>query len=190
MTNTFPTSRSEYKELSLELIRFLKTNIEDTTGQLEWSDRNFNLLRKFSIDKGALDYPTAKGIPSKDSRKQLLWDFVAYTPDKGILIAAESEHGEHFEGLKADFRKLFYVRSPVKLFMCRMKTFDGHIEIREKLFALMQSECSNYSPGEIFIVYFVWWAGETKENRDKAYWLQVDGGIDHVTLHGEQFVEA
>ena len=46
---------------------------------------------------------------------QFLWDFIAYQPGQGILLAAESEHDNKKREMAQDFEKLLYVRSPVKL---------------------------------------------------------------------------
>ncbi|HZL26415.1 MAG TPA: hypothetical protein VFC39_07790 [Acidobacteriaceae bacterium] len=183
----FPTTRQESKNLALELIAFLKTEIEDTRHQLEWSERNFSLLREFSNLKGAESFPTAKGTTPQDKRAQFLWDFIAYVRDKGILIAAESEHGLNIDGLKHDFEKLLYVRSPIKLLMCRMQRADDDARVKDELSKYMKSACSTFSPGEVFILYFVWWAGDKDENRDVAYYLQIEGESSHVALTVERF---
>lgn len=186
----FPSTREEYRALALELIQFLKSRIKDTHARQEWSEQNLDLLRAFSEAKGTVSYPTGKDAPPQEKRTQFLWDFIAYAGGKGVLVAAESEYNRNIGGLEHDFEKLLYVRSPVKLFLCRVHE-PGEAETKcGELFDYMQDTCSTFSPGEVFVLYFVWWAGEAMANRDVAYWLQVDGDPPHVGLRKERFVAA
>ncbi len=186
--DSFPTSPETSRALAFELIDFLKEKIENTTQRREWSNRNFDLLRQFSDKKSAVSLPSAPGTPSSDRKALFLWDFVAYIDGKGLLIVAESEHESDIRGLQHDFEKLLYVRSPVKLFMCRMETEEDHIGTLDDLFEYMRSVCSIYSAGEVFIVYFVWWSLEDRQNRDRAYWLQIDSTSADHPLSGKSFV--
>jgi hypothetical protein len=180
-----PTTSTQSKALAVELVQFLKKNIKNTKIRSEWSAQNFRLLRKFARMKGAGGYPTSDPRNSKKRKALFLWDFVAYG-GKGLLFVAESEWEKKDAGLKHDFEKLLYVRSPVKLFMCRMKTGQEPAEVKAKLLRYMRSVCSYYSAGEVFILYFVWWSITDGKNRDVAYYLQIPGESEHVEVGRNQ----
>jgi hypothetical protein len=126
---------------------------------------------------------------------EFLWDFVGYIKGRGILIAAESEWNNRESSLREDFEKLLYVRSPLKLFMCRLKSKDQRAaeseaeSLHQNLRKLMEGTCTYYSRGEIFIIYCVWWAHEGGENRDIAYVLPVSGEPDYVDIESDKQFE-
>jgi hypothetical protein len=82
----FPNSAHDIKELAYELVKFLRCKIENTKTQIEWSDQNFRLLRKFSKEHGAASFPDRE-----TGEKEFLWDFVGYIQGRGLLLAVESE---------------------------------------------------------------------------------------------------
>lgn len=106
---------------------------------------------------------------------------------EGILLAAESEHAEDTNGLKHDFEKLFYVRSPLKLFMCRTSSKSVADVIKSNLEVYMRETCSKFSPAEVFILYFVWSADEQGTNKDIAYLLQMKGDSHYCEVTTEKF---
>lgn len=171
----FPNSAFEIKQSAERLVKFLRENIQDTAGRPEWSERNFNLLRKFTADYDAANFPS-------DKEKEFLWDFVAYINGRGILLAAESEWNSEPHEIEKDFEKLLYVRSPLKLMLCRMSTEEQAEGIRTRLSYFAARTCTEFSPAEVFILYCVWWTGEGKENRDRAYILQIAGEPCHVPM--------
>jgi hypothetical protein len=178
----FPESAAEAKNLATKLAGFLHERIKNTQSRDEWSKRNFELLRDFSRGNEADCFPD----PANGER-QFLWDFIAYVPERGILIAAESEFDKKREEIEHDFEKLLYVRSPIKLMICRMETESDAEEIRSSLQELVRSTCKEYSPAEVFIVYCVWWSQPGGSNRDFAYLLQVQGEPMHREICDEKF---
>jgi hypothetical protein len=63
--------------------------IKSTQLRPEWTDQNLDLLRSFANEQGAESYPSDPKAPDMDG--QFLWDFIAYKPGQGILLAAKSE---------------------------------------------------------------------------------------------------
>jgi hypothetical protein len=178
----FPASARQYKNLAVELSNFLHERIENTSFRDKWSNRNFELLREFSETKGADCFPDPK-----TGERQFLWDFIAYVPERGILIAAESEFDKRRKEIEHDFEKLLYLRSPIKLMMCRMKSEADAEEIRLWLEDVAISTCKEYSPAEVFVVYCVWWSEPGGGNRDFAYNLQISGKPMHRAICTEKF---
>ena len=124
-------------------------------------------------------------VPPEERKSQFLWDYIAHRPE-GILIAAESEFDQNAKGLQHDFEKLLYVRSPIKLMVTRVKSAAEAEQQRLDLRSYMDRCCTAYSPGEVFILYCVWWS-EGEINRDLAYLLQVPGEPCHRTVDGKSF---
>lgn len=184
-------SAKEALELSDRLVKFLKSGIRDTHHQGEWTQRNFALLRQFAQEIDAESYPSAKDAPTEQKAKEFLWDFIAYQPKKGIALAVESEHNNHQHAILEDFEKLLYVRSPVKLMMCRVHDrVDAErqaIQIKEWTQEFMEQTCTWYSPGEVFVLYCVWWSGQARDNRDFAFRLQIKGEFDYRSITSEKF---
>jgi hypothetical protein len=181
----FPNSAHEVRQLALKLVEFLKKNIENThPPRSNWSRQNFNLLEMF-FGKGE------KGLDldclCMTTCSEFLWDFVAYIKERGNLLVAESEWLTDQAELEKDFEKLLYARSPLKLFMCRIRSEEETEAIRSSLEHIMRSCCIYYSPGEVFIIYCVWWALQDGINRDIAYILQLDGEPVYQPIGGEHF---
>jgi hypothetical protein len=176
----FPDTAAKVRRLALGLVQFLKTNIEDTHDRRDWTERNLELLRRFAADYDAASFPSEDG-------GEFLWDFIAYVKERGILLAAESEHDKNPGGIDHDFEKLLYVGSPLKLMMCRMKSEADAESIRQRLYAFMKSTCCEYSTGEAYILYCVWWAGHYEHNRDRAFILQIPGEPTHVAMGDVEF---
>jgi hypothetical protein len=157
-------------------------NRRNTKTALDWTRENINWLD---------DYFRRKGLACFHSRSQdgseFLWDFAAYAKNHGVLIVAESEHSKSNYALTYDFEKLFYARSPMKLFICRVGSEVEAEKQSEILNEFMHETCKVFSPGEIFILYFVWWAEEGGPNRDVAYFLQVDGPLNYVGIESKKF---
>jgi hypothetical protein len=181
----FPNSANEVRQLALKLIGFLKKNIRNTLGRPEWGDQNFDLLQRF-FGKGE----DGLGLDcfSGNSKNEFRWDFVAYIEGRGLLLVAESEWDNKLIELESDFDKLLYPRSPLKLFMCRIRNPEEAERIRVSLSNLVRSNCAHYSSGEIFIIYCVWWAGSNGENRDIAYILQIEGEPNYQPI-GDVYFE-
>jgi len=170
----FPNSAPDIKKLAEKLVRHLHGKLENTHDRKGWSGRNFKVLTEFFRPHGIACFPGEDG-------PQFLWDFVGYVNGRGILIAAESELSREQGEVEYDFEKLLYVRSPIKLVLCRLRATSG-AEAEEEAKSIcsslrnfMNSTCKNYSPGEVFILYCVWWAIDGGPNRDIAYTLQVHG---------------
>ncbi len=104
-----------------------------------------------------------------------------------MLIVAEPDHSKHNDALTYDFEKLFYARSPIKLFMCRVASEKEAEERSNSLFKFMDEACKAFGPGEIFIIYFVWWAESGGTDRDMAYYMQVDGELSYAGIEGKSF---
>ena len=149
---------------------------------------NFDGLRTFAEEKGATSYPSSRNAPRSDFRAQFLWDYIAHTAN-GLLIVAESEFDQHAQGLRHDFEKLLYVRSPIKVMLTRVRSEDEAAEQAASLRIYMDDCCTEYSPGEVFILYAVWWAEpDGGKNRDIAYVLQVPGTPAHCGIGDASFV--
>jgi hypothetical protein len=170
---SFPKSSVEIKELALKLVKSLRSDTENTHGQKAWSRRNFRLLEKFSAAHHATSFPSIN-LTTKTRNRQFLWDFVGYVKERGILIAAESEWNRKRTEIELDFEKLLYVRSPLKLMMCRMKTEEEAEQICKSLGHFAKATCKEFSSGEVFIIYCVWWAENEGKNRDRATESQTD----------------
>lgn len=180
-------SANDARRTADKLVEFLKSRIHDTHRQGEWTERNLQLLREFALTIDAQSYPSAKGVPPEQRAKQFLWDYIAYKPKTGIVLAVESEHGNDKHSVLEDFEKLLYVRSPVKLMMCRTRSEDEALSIRGWAQEFMEQTCTWYSPGEVFVLYCVWWSGEGRGNRDFAYLLQIKGECNYCGLTTERF---
>jgi hypothetical protein len=179
----FPNSADEIRESARTLIQFLRENIKDTHDRQGSSYRNFRLLQEFSERYGAMSYPS-------DNEKEFLWDFVAYMAARGILLAAESEWSTVLTEVDYDFEKLLYVRSPLKLFLCRIRTEEEAEARRSRLSDVARTTCSEFSPSEVFSLYCVWWADNEVNNRDRAYSLQIPGEPIHVQMGSAEFKSA
>lgn len=180
-------STSEIRDAAHELIRHLKGNIRDTHGRSEWTAQNLSLLRSFAAKKKSKDFPTAKETSASERRGAFLWDFIAYTQGRGILLAAESEFENSKDSILIDFDKLLYVRSALKVMLCRVDSEKMAKLIRDWLEEFMKGACREYSPSEAFVLYCVWWAGADGKNRDIAFVLQVNGDPHYVAITGERF---
>lgn len=103
----------------------------------------------------------------------------------------ESEHDNKKKSILEDFEKLLYVRSPLKLMMCRISHADDaekHADqIRDLVQEFMQKTCIWYTPGEFYVLYCVYWLGAKGENRDYAFRLQVNGPLEYASLTSERF---
>lgn len=97
------------------------------------------------------------------------------------------ERDSRFPELEKDFDKLLYARSPLKLFMCRIENPEHAKRICTALQENIAGNCTYYSPGEVFIIYCVWWSEENGKNRDIAYILQIDGEPKYQPIDGEHF---
>jgi hypothetical protein len=177
-----PNTRETIRNFATTLVNALREGRGDTKNQREWSDRNFEVLKEFARKHDA------DSFPDKTNRnKQFLWDFIGYIEQRGLLIAAESEWKKQPDEIQHDFEKLLYVKSPIKLMMCRINKESEAEEIRSRLQHFMETTCTEYSSGEVYVIYCVWWAGKEKENRDVAYWLQIEGDPTHVPISNVKF---
>jgi hypothetical protein len=177
----FPTSAPDNLDQAKALVAFLRKRGNTMTAS-EWTRENIGLLDEYFRKKGLACFHS-----SSQDGSEFLWDFAAYAKNHGILIVAESEHSKSNYALTYDFEKLFYARSTMKLFICRVGRSEEAEEQSEILNKFMHETCKVFSPGEIFILYFVWWAEEGGPNRDVAYFLQVDGPLNYVGIEGKKF---
>jgi hypothetical protein len=178
----FPNSAAKIRTRAVELVEFLKKSINNTNSRPEWTKQNFDSLEEFYKREALQCFPSEDG-------QQFRWDWVGYVKERGIFIAVESEwelwrndppKDYKFEH---DFEKLLYVRSPLKLFMCRIDETINDISEAEaaakricaRLKYLMETTCTYYSPAEVFIIYCVWYASKNGPNRDFPYILQIKG---------------
>ncbi len=182
---TFTVEQSN--ELTNCLVKVLRAGIENTIRRDEWTQRNLSLLREFARQQVAQSYPSERNGPAEEKARQFLWDFIAYLEGKGVLLAAETEFDDHKHELLRDFEKLLYVRSPLKLMMCRV---DGEVEanqIKSWLKEFMIATCSWFSPGEVFILYCVYWAEPAGANRDFVYAIRLNGDLNYIAVTTEEF---
>lgn len=174
-------------DLANELVVFLRRKFRDTHRQREWTQRNIRFLRQFARKKKVQSFPSAEGKTGKRRAKQFLWDYIAHQYGNGIVIAAESEHKNDKHSILYDFDKLLYVRSPVKLMMCRVRSEREALKIRRWAQRFMENKCKWYSPSEVFVLYCVWWSGHGHDNRDFAYFLQIKGECNYCGITTERF---
>jgi hypothetical protein len=186
-----PRKSAATKALATELVYHLKRQIKNTQPPAtNWTCQNISLLDGFF--RGPVcdcNFTTSAAGP------EFLWDFTAYIRDKGMLLVAESEHDTRHEKIAEDFDKLLYSNAPLKLMMCRIDTkcttqeaADEEAQhIRDKLSEHVQRNCTNYSGGDVIIVYCVWWALEDGKNRDFAYILQIDGEPNYRSAAEKRF---
>lgn len=184
MRTEFPGTAAEIKNIALRLVRHLRCKLKDTHDQAEWTARNLDALRSFSDHP----YELQHFPPHESYRKgEFLWDYIAYQQDSGILIAAESEHDRKRQKLEEDFDKLLYVRAPIKVFLFWLKKEEATIkEVVSDLTEYMTS-CSEYSPGEIFILYCRTWANNDGSSGDFVRWLQIEGEPRRGSVKGKLF---
>ena len=189
MDNGFGLSAEEIEKLAMELVKHLRLNLTDTKNRKEWSERNFTALRSFtSIGQSIQCFPS----PASDGKERIpefLWDYIAYVQGKGILIAVESEYDNGYtESILGDFDKLLYVRSPIKLMICRVdEERVKSSDVCKRIFDYMNDCCSEFSPGEIFIIYCRKWSNADGSNGDIVYQLQVSGEPMHRGIGSERF---
>ena len=169
----FPSTAEEVRTIAFSLVQHLRTQLKDTHGRLEWTTRNLAALHSFSDHGYAIQhFPPPGGSNQKGA---FLWDYCAYQQGSGILIAAETEYDSDLRKLKEDFDKLLYARAPIKLFMFWLdKSEDAFERVVSELFDFMKSS-SQYSPGEIFILYCRTWANSDDSSGDFVSWLQIPG---------------
>jgi hypothetical protein len=184
-----PRNSAAIKELATELVHYLKGNIRNTKSPVDWTWQNFSLLDRFFGDRGCYQNFTGSG-----EGPEFLWDFTAYIPYQGMLLVAESEHDTKYEEIAKDFDRLLYSNAPLKLMMCRIErdrnTHEANEEalrIQERLLENVRQNCTNYSGGDVIIVYCVWWALPDGKNRDFAYLLQIEGEPEHRGAKGKSF---
>jgi len=184
-----PRTSAAIKELATELVHYLKGEIANTQSRVDWTWQNISLLDKF-FGKGGCH----QNFTASDAGPEFLWDFTAYVPYQGMLLVAESEHDTKHERIAEDFDKLLYSNAPLRLMICRIErecnTNEAKLEalrIQEMLLENVQQNCTNYSGGDVIIVYCVWWALPDGKNRDFAFLLQIDGEPEHRDAKGKTF---
>jgi len=156
----------------MQVVRYLRANIEDTQERVDWTTQGLDTLRAFCDDSSQHPYSLESYPPSGSNQKgSFLWDYVAYQQDTGILITAESEHDNHLGALARDFDKLLYANSPIKLFIFRTEEDTPAImRIVDHLTKHMAS-CTEYSPAEVYVLYCRRWRNEEGIRGDLAWFL-------------------
>jgi hypothetical protein len=169
-----------YLETAENLIAHLQATLNNTKTQKQWTDGNLDALRNFTfLGFDVKQYPTPARDIATERKGEFLWDYIAYAQGFGILLAAESEWRENHidpQGLKHDFEKLLYVKSPLKIMMCRRNHRNDGATIAGMLSMYAREACSNYSPGEVFILYCVGWLADDSRN-DEVFLWQVPGPV-------------
>jgi hypothetical protein len=169
----FPRTAEEIRALALSLVNHLRSELRDTSGRSEWTTRNLAALHSFAYEGHDIQhFPPTGGSNQKGA---FLWDYIAYQQGSGILIAAETEYESKLHKLKEDFDKLLYVRSPIKLFMFWLRKDEDNFDTVVAELAEYMTSCSEYSPGEIFILYCRTWTNADGSSGDFASWLQIPG---------------
>ena len=183
-----PRTSAAIKELATELVCHLKRKMKNTQPPREnWTNQNKRVLEAFFCDRGChCDFTGSQ------TGGEFLWDFAAYINFKGMLLVAESEFDTDHEEIAKDFDKLLYSNAPLRLMMCRIDKSEQAAkaeagQIQAELKANVQQNCTNYSGGDVIIVYCVWWALEGGKNRDFAYLLQIDGEPNYRDAVGKSF---
>ena len=174
-------SARQNRAFAVELIEFLRGRGEMPEGQQPWTEHNLKILREFVHKHGALVFPS----PPPSKRNEFMWDFVAYVQQRGMMLVARSEHHFNESSLTQSFERLFYVRSPIKLLICRVTGPERANEICTVLQRFCKTRALFY-PGEVFIIYCPMWA-DTGKNRDLAFLMQVRGEPVQHKLRSERF---
>jgi hypothetical protein len=148
-----------------------------------WTAKNFNLLRVFCQQQWGINPKTdcfhkkRKGHPS--DLNEFLWDFIATTKERGILLAAESEQKSHTKrdqtGLNHDFEKLLYVFAPIRLLIVKGKAKDES-DIVAGLQRYIGGCCQNFNPGSVFLIHYrCWTTKDDPQVKSSTYYWQADG---------------
>jgi len=190
MNNDFPKTGKDTLALGMQLVRFLRTRIEDTVDRDGWTTQSLDALRAFSSNAALHPYALKSYPPEGSNRKgAFLWDYVAYQQNTGILITAESEFDEGVGKLEEDFDKLLYAQSRIKLFMFRTEKNRSAIdEIVTRLTRHMAS-CTEYSPAEVYILYCRQWKDGAGKRGDLAWFRQVEGDPTYRNVCEAGFIE-
>ena len=178
-------------DLAKSLVSYLQKKFCNTSRRPEWSKRNLEGLNQFAEEQGAVGFYRQKKDGGPGTDHEFLWDFFAgYDPEdlrlgKGALFIAESEHNE---SSLDDWEKLFYARAPIKILIYRIKS-KAHAENKmKKHVSYMRENCTLFNPGEIYILYGVWWAeDEDSSNRDIIYIFQAPGELNFAHVPKPEF---
>jgi hypothetical protein len=161
----FNLDEEQIRKLAYELVDSLREKLNRDHGRGDWTQATFAALRSFRPDGfKLLDYPSSPRKFKKRLRGEFLWDFIAYQKDEGIFLTVESEWDQKgVRSLKHDFEKLFYVKSPLKLMICKTETIPEAKKIAKVLnkFAL---EFKHFFPAEVFVLY----CRTSKKHSDQA----------------------
>ena len=155
------------------LVQHLRKELGDTNGRLAWTTRNLSALHSFPGQGYEIQHFPPPG--SSNQKGAFLWDYVAYQQDSGILIVAETEFDSKVNKLLEDFDKLLYAKAPIKVFMFWLDKNEESFEEVVAQIAEHMASCSEYSPGEIYVLYCRTWANSDGSNGDFASWLQISG---------------
>jgi hypothetical protein len=167
------STREEILKAAHRLAQHLHDGYQDPRGD-EWTDHVFGMLCDFSESLG-LDKSTDCCHKRHAKHGEFLWDFIAYKPEYGILLAAESEQHTTTKGqkidLRHDFEKLLYVFAPIRLLMCKAKDETHAEELRNDLNEYAGRCCQHFNSGAVFLIHFCLW----NEKGTSTYLWQCSG---------------
>jgi hypothetical protein len=188
MGNGLGLTAEKIRAIASDLVDHLRVELTDTSDRRGWTDKNIYALQSFNPEGFALECSPWSASDGSDARGEFLWDFTSNVKGTGLLIAVESEWRNEIDEIRRDFKKLLYVRSPIKLMICRVdekKVFGACI--CDELFKCMKDECSEFVPGELFIIYCRKWSNDDGSNGDIVFQLQIEGEPVHRCITAETF---
>lgn len=184
-------SAKEIASIGSDLIDHLRVELRDTAGRMDWTKRNLDALRAFKPKRFKVVCSPSGGTADEvdGSRGEFLTlDFIADVEHKGILIAAESEwHNTPARRIVEDFEKLIYIRSPIKVMLCRVNNTVSSGDVIRSIFDSMKTICAEFSPGELYIVYCRKWSNGDSTNGDEVFCLQVGGEPANGSIKSKAF---
>jgi len=135
----FDMSASDCREFARSVVNHIENFEGSPESATQWTARNLGALRTFSKFHypDCVTYLAGKHDPSEDQKGEyLFFDFLAYVPKRGFLIAAETEFvNKTIESLQSDFEKLLYLHAPCKIMMCRASSLADAERIANELSA-------------------------------------------------------
>ena len=174
-------SAAECLEFALRLVASIGSFPRDPKERPDWTEGNLEALYAFvesdyvkSRFPDPVHYLARKhDFPARKIGEYLSFDYSVYVPSarsfetspagRGFLIFAESEFHKSLDGIKADFEKLLYVRAPCKVMMCWASQPSRATVIAKELSDYAHSNCNQFSPGEVYVLYFSNWGTAATE---------------------------
>ena len=186
----FNMSSKDCRDFAHRVVQHIAGSEGSPENATQWTARNLGALRTFAKSYAAdcVTYLSRKHDPTDEKKGEyLFFDFLAYVPKKGFLIAAETEFdNKTIESLQGDFEKLLYLHAPCKIMMCRASDPHHAAHIAAQLSYYANDVCDQFSPGEVFVLFFPnYGSGDMEE---LSFYWQVPGEPHPQCLEPFRFV--